>query len=173
MNGPGCRPQRSVCPCPTAPDRRQYDFIRQPMVEQHRYQRGTAREDQARAVLRLDAANALGDVRPQALERAPFKTFRAAGGDKLCCRIQAVRHWTARRLGPVARPSIVGAAAQQQIEARAMRSEHRLPTSGGSVGRGPVAIGESPPSPETWITPSSEMCPMILSFLIGGLRFGA
>ena len=34
-----------------------------------------------RAVLRLDAANVLDDVRPKALERAPFKAFRPVGRD--------------------------------------------------------------------------------------------
>src|SRR3954469_17984958 len=51
------------------------------MLEQRRRQRGAAPEDQVRAVLRLDAANALDDVRSKALERAPFKTFRTVGSD--------------------------------------------------------------------------------------------
>src|SRR5438132_13229188 len=112
------------------------------MFEQRRCQRGTTPEDKVRAVLRLDAANALDDVRSKALERAPFKTFRTVGSDKFCCRIEAVRHRTARRLWPVARPDIVGATAKQQIEALAMRGEDFVAASGGSIGRGPVAVGE-------------------------------
>src|SRR3989449_8003023 len=42
------------------------------MFEQRRCQRGTTREDKVPAVLRLDAANALDDVRSKALERAAF-----------------------------------------------------------------------------------------------------
>src|SRR4029453_6698820 len=74
------------------------------MFEQRRCQRGATREDKVRAVLRLDAANALDDVRSKALERAPFKTFMTMGSDIFCCRIEAVRHRTARRLWPEARP---------------------------------------------------------------------
>jgi hypothetical protein len=54
----------------------QQDFIRKPMFEQRRYQRGATREGKVRAVLRFDAANALDDVLSKALERTPFKTFR-------------------------------------------------------------------------------------------------
>src|SRR5262245_40429484 len=112
------------------------------MFEQRRCQRGATREDKARAVLRLDATNALDDVRSKALERAPFKTFRTVGSDIFCCRIEAVRHRTARRLWPEARPEIVGATAKQQIEALAMRGEDCVAASGGPIGRGPVAVGE-------------------------------
>src|SRR5207253_7456582 len=112
------------------------------MFEQRRCQRRATREDKVRAVLRLDAANALDDVRSEALERAPFKTFRTVGSDIFCCRIEAVRHRTARRLGPEARPDIVGATAKQQIEALALRGEDCISTSGGPIGRGPVAVGE-------------------------------
>src|SRR5207247_4787957 len=112
------------------------------MFEDCRCQRGATPEDKVRAVLRLDAANALDDVRSKALERAPFKTFRTVGSDEFCCRIEAVRHRTARRLWPEARPDIVGATAKQQIEALAIRGEHCVPASGGPVGRGPVAVGE-------------------------------
>ncbi len=38
-----------------------------------------------------------------------------------------------------------------------MRGHDCVPDRGGSIGRGPVAIGEAPSSPETWITPSSEI----------------
>src|SRR5258708_1215377 len=62
------------------------------MFEQRRCQRGATREDKVRAVLRLDAANALDDVRPNALERAPFKTFRTVGSNEFRRRIEAVRH---------------------------------------------------------------------------------
>src|SRR5437899_7632226 len=106
------------------------------MFEQRRCQRGATPEDKVRAVLRLDSANALDDVRSKALERAPFKTFRAVGRDIFRCRIDAVRHRTARRLWPVARPNIVGATAKQQIEALAMRGEDFVPASGGPIGRG-------------------------------------
>src|SRR3989475_6321039 len=112
------------------------------MFEKRRCQRGATREDKVRAVLRLDAANALDDVRSKALERAPFKTFRPVGSDIFCCRIEAVRHRAAWRLWPEARPDIVGATAKQQIEALAIRGEHCVPASGGPVGRGPVAVGE-------------------------------
>src|SRR5438128_4634385 len=112
------------------------------MFEDCRCQRGATPEDKVRAVLRLDAANALDDVRSKALERAPFKTFRTVGSDKFCCRIEAVRHRTARRLWPEARPDIVGATAKQQIEALAIRGEDCISASGGPIGRGPVAVGE-------------------------------
>src|SRR5438128_7462441 len=112
------------------------------MFEQRRCQRGATPEDKVRAVLRLDAANALDDVRSKALERTPFKTFRTVGSDIFCGRIEAVRHRTARRLWPEARPDIVGAAAKQQIEALALRGEDFVPASGGPIGRGPVAVGE-------------------------------
>ena len=51
------------------------------MFEQRRCQRGVTPEDKVRAVLQLDAANALDDVRSKAFERAPFKTFRTVGSD--------------------------------------------------------------------------------------------
>src|SRR5205823_10378604 len=97
-------------------DRRddQQDLIRKPMFEQRRCQRGATRQDKVPAVLRLDAANALDDVWSNALERAPFKTFRTMGSDIFRRRIEAVRHRTARRLWPEARPEIVGATAKQQ-----------------------------------------------------------
>src|SRR3954469_25941312 len=112
------------------------------MLEQRRCQRDAAREDKVRAVLRLDAANVLDDVRSKALERPPFKTFRTVGSDIFCRRIEAVRHRTARRLWPEARPDIVGATAKQQIEALALRGDDCVPACGGSIGRGPVAVGE-------------------------------
>ena len=87
-------------PVPNRTD--QQDFIRKPMFEQRRCQRGATREDKVRAVLRLDAANALDDVRSKALERAPCKTFRTVGSDIFCRRIETVRHRTARRLWPEA-----------------------------------------------------------------------
>src|SRR5712691_9232825 len=105
------------------------------MFEQRRGQCGAAPKDKVRAVLRLDAANALDDVRSKALERAPFKTFRTVGSDIFRCRIEAVRHRTARRLWPVVGPDIVGAAAKQQIEALAMRGHDCLPASGAPIGR--------------------------------------
>src|ERR1051325_9497692 len=108
------------------------------MFEQRRCQRGATPEDKVRAVLRLDAANALDEVRSKALERAPFKTFTTVGGDIFFCRIEAIGHRTARCLWPEARPDIVGATAKQQVEARALRGDDCIPTGGGSVGRGPV-----------------------------------
>src|SRR5437762_12575584 len=86
------------------------------MFEQRRCQRGATPEDEVRAVLRLDAANALDDVRSKAFERAPFKTLRTVRRDILCCRVEAIRNRAARRLWPVVRPDIVGATAKQQIE---------------------------------------------------------
>src|ERR1700692_3711300 len=112
------------------------------MYEQRRCRRGATRKDQVRAVLRLDAANALDDVRPKALERPPFQTFRTVSSDIFCCRIDAVRHRTARSLWPEARPDIVGSTAKQQIEATAIRGENCISASGGPIGRGPVAVGE-------------------------------
>src|SRR5438067_3716921 len=112
------------------------------MFEQSRRQRGTTPEDKVRAVLRLDAANVLDDVRSKALERTPFKTFRTVRSDIFFCRIEAVRHRTARRLWPEARPDIVGATAKQQIEALALRGEDCISASGGPIGRGPVGVGE-------------------------------
>src|SRR5437667_5171477 len=70
----------------------QQDFIRKPVFEQRRCQRGAAPEDEVRAVLRLDAANALDDVRSKAFERAPFKTPRTVRRDILCCRVEAIRN---------------------------------------------------------------------------------
>ena len=64
------------------------------------------------------------------------------GSDIFCCRIEAVRHRTARRLWPEARPHIIGATAKQQIEALAIRGEDYISASGGPIGRGPVAVGE-------------------------------
>src|SRR5437667_4828672 len=112
------------------------------MFEQRRCQRGATPEDKVRAVLRLDAANALDDVRSRALERAPSKTFRTVGRDIFRCRIEAVRHRTARRLWPEARPDIVGATAKQQVEALALRGDDCVPACGAPIGRGPVAVGE-------------------------------
>jgi hypothetical protein len=43
------------------------------MLEQRRSQRRTAPEDQVRSSLRLDAANAIHDVRSNALEQAPSR----------------------------------------------------------------------------------------------------
>ncbi|HYZ71639.1 MAG TPA: hypothetical protein VE641_01075, partial [Chthoniobacterales bacterium] len=71
-----------------------------------------------------------------------FKTFRTVGRDIFCCRIEAVRKRTARRLWPEARPQIVGATAKQQIEAHAMRGDDCVPASGGPIGGGPVVVGE-------------------------------
>src|SRR5262245_64230759 len=87
------------------------------MLEQRRSQRRAAPEDQVRAVLRLDAANAIHQVRSNSFERAPFQALRPVGYDILRRRIQAVRHRTLRRLRPETRPQIVGSAAKQQIEA--------------------------------------------------------
>src|SRR5260370_2164300 len=93
------------------------------MLEQRRCQRGATRQDKVRAVLRLDAANALDNVRSKALGWPPCKTFRTVGNHIFCCRIEAVRHRTARRFLPEARPHIVGATAKQQTETLALRRE--------------------------------------------------
>src|SRR5712691_3488649 len=135
MSVAGFPPQRSASRAQQDRIDDQQEFIRKPMFEQRRCQRGPTREDKVRAVLRLDAANALDDVRSKALERAPFKTFRTVGSDIFCCRIEAVRNRTARRLWPEARPDIVGATAKQQIEALAMRGDDCVPASGGPIGR--------------------------------------
>jgi hypothetical protein len=82
MTVPGFLPQRSASPCPKDRIDDQQDFIRKPMFEQRRCQRGATREDKVRAVLRFDSANALDDVLSKALERTPFKTFRTVGRDK-------------------------------------------------------------------------------------------
>src|SRR5262245_24914636 len=113
------------------------------MFEQRRCQCGATPENKVRAVLRLDAANTLDDVRSKAFEGAPFKAFRTVSGDIFSCRIEAVRKRTARRLWPVARPDIVGATAQQQIEALALRGDDRVPAGRGPIGRGPVGVGET------------------------------
>src|SRR5207245_6503796 len=84
-------------------------FIRKPMLEQRRCQRGATREDKVRAVLRLDAANALDDVRSEALERAPFETFRTVGSDIFCCRIEIGRASCRERL----LVGVVGVASKQ------------------------------------------------------------
>src|ERR1039458_6138096 len=70
------------------------------------------------------------------------KTFRTVGSDIFCCRIEAVRHRTARRLWPEARPHIVGATTKQQTEALDIRGEDLFSASGGPIGRGPVAVGK-------------------------------
>src|SRR2546425_12390832 len=103
------------------------------MFEQRRCQRGATREDKVPAVLRLDAAKPQDDVRSEALERSPFKTFRTVGRDIFRCRIEAVRHRTARRLWPEARPEIVSATAKQQVEALALCGNDRIPASGGPI----------------------------------------
>src|SRR6185369_1682505 len=96
------------------------------MFEQRRCQRGATPEDEVRAVLRLDAANAVDDVRSDAFERAPFESFRMMSRDIFRCRIEAVRNRTARRLRPIARPDVVGAATEEQIEAVALRGRDCL-----------------------------------------------
>jgi hypothetical protein len=123
MSVAGFPPQR--CASRAQQDRKddQQDFIRKTVFEQRRCQRGATRKDNVRAVLRLDAANALDDVRSKPLGWPPCKTFRTVGNDIFCCRIEAVRHRTARRLWPEARPHIVGATAKQQTEALAIRGE--------------------------------------------------
>jgi hypothetical protein len=112
------------------------------MFEQRRCQRGATRKGNVRAILRLDAANARDDVRSKALGRPSCKTFRTVGNDIFCCRIEAVRHRTARCLWPEARPDIIGTTAKQQIEALAIRGEDCISASGVPIGRGPVAVGE-------------------------------
>ena len=57
----------------------QQDFIRKPMFEQRRCQRGATREDKIRAVVRLDAANALDDVRSKGPRTDPIQDFPDGG----------------------------------------------------------------------------------------------
>ena len=99
------------------------------MFQHGRCQRGAAREDKAWTVLRLDAANAFDDVRTDALERAPYKAFRATGSDIFGCRIETIRYRTARRLRPEARPEVVSATAKQQVEVLAMCGQNFGPAS--------------------------------------------
>src|SRR4051812_36365453 len=66
----------------------QHEFVRKPMLEHQRRQRGATRENNVRAVLRFDAANAFDNVRSEALERSPFETFPAVGSDIFRCRIE-------------------------------------------------------------------------------------
>src|SRR4051794_4904953 len=106
------------------------------MFEQHRRQRRATREDKVRAVLRLNAANTLDDVRSKAFEWAPLQTFGTVGSDVFHRRIEAIRYRTARRLWPEARPDIVGATAKQQIEAVAIRGHDCLPPRRSPIGRG-------------------------------------
>jgi hypothetical protein len=77
----GSRPKRNASLCPTGLDNEQQDIVRKRVFEQHRCQRRTAPEDQAWPVHRLDAANALDNVRSKALERTPFKAVRPVGRD--------------------------------------------------------------------------------------------
>src|SRR5262249_15442542 len=110
------------------------------MFEQRRCQRRASPEDDVRAVLRLDAAKALDDVRSNAFGRAPSESLRTVGSDIFFCRIDTVRH---RTLGfrPEARPDVVGSTAEQQIEALAMFGEDCISASRGPIGRRPVAVG--------------------------------
>lgn len=57
----------------------QQDFIRKSMFDQRRCQRGATPEDKVRAILRLDAADVLDNVRSKALERPPFQDFPDGG----------------------------------------------------------------------------------------------
>src|SRR3982751_6026357 len=113
------------------------------MLEQRRCQRGASPEDNVPVALRLDAADAFDDVRSNALERTPLETFRAMRGDILLCRVETVHRRTARRLWPETRPDIIGATAEQQIEALAVRHEKCIPAGGSPIRRRPVAVLES------------------------------
>src|SRR5690349_7102147 len=53
----------------------QQRFVRKPMFKQRRCQGGAARENEGRAVLRLDAANAGDHVRSNRLDRPPLQTL--------------------------------------------------------------------------------------------------
>lgn len=53
--------------------------------------------------MRLDAANVLGEVRPNALDRAPFQAVGPVGHDVFPRRVETVSHRTARRLRPEGR----------------------------------------------------------------------
>ena len=90
-DGVACRADELECACrgslrkealPRAQQDRiddQHDFIRKPMFEQRRCQRGATREDKVRAVLRLDAANALDDVRSKRPRTGPIQDFPDGG----------------------------------------------------------------------------------------------
>ncbi len=82
----------------------QQDFIRKPVFEQRRRQRGATPQDEVGAVVGLDAADALDDVGSEGFERAPFETFRTVRSDVFRCPIDAVRHRAARRFWPGFRP---------------------------------------------------------------------
>src|SRR5262249_38398374 len=96
---------------------------------------------QVRAVVRLDAANIRDDIWSKTLERTPFQTLRPVGRDVLRRGVEAVRHGTARRLRPKARPEIVGAPAKQQIEGFPMHREDCISASGAAIWCRPVAVG--------------------------------
>jgi len=69
----------------------QHDFIRKPVFEQRRCERGAAPEDKVRAILRLNVANALDNVRPNnarpnRLERAPIPDSPACGSRRISSR---------------------------------------------------------------------------------------
>jgi hypothetical protein len=65
-------------------------LISEPLLEQNRRQCGAAREDEIGAVLRLETAKSLDEVRSNPLERTPGKTLRAVGRDILRRRVEAV-----------------------------------------------------------------------------------
>ncbi len=84
---------------------------------------------------------------PQSIRSGPscdlMRTFRTVSSDKFCCRVEAVRHRTARRLWQEARPDIVGATAKQQIEALALRGDDCFPAGRGPIRRGPLISMEN------------------------------
>ena len=118
----------------------QQNFIGQPMLDQHGRQGRTSPDDQVRAVLRLNAANALHNVLAEILDRPPFETVRPVGRDILRRGVQTIRHRIVCDLWPVVTPYIVGMATKQQIEGAAMSSTDSF--SYGRIGmwRGPTTI---------------------------------
>lgn len=70
MSAAAFPPQRSASPCAIDWIDGQHDVIRKLMFEQRGNQRRATPEDKVGAILRLDPANALDDVRSKALERA-------------------------------------------------------------------------------------------------------
>lgn len=76
----------------------------------------------------------LGEVRPNALERAPFQAFGPVGHDVFLRRVETVSHGTARRLRPEGRKAIVGASAKKQIKLLAIPRQECFSASGGPIG---------------------------------------
>src|SRR6185437_1589061 len=101
----------------------------------------TSPDDQARAVGRLDAADAVDEVRAEGFEGAPVKSVGTVGGDEFRRGVEAVGQRTARGLGPETGPDVVGVPTEEEIEGLAMRGEDHLSCGGIAIGAGPSAVG--------------------------------